>query len=149
MRRLEVPLWVAIILKSQDKCNVVAPDWLSLSYLRRKYEEEVKTPHKFSDLPGSWLEVSKILLAKASDDLPEPAHQFKSILQDLREIRLAKSRKGLMELNESNIQLDGLSMMEINEIRPFVLTVMNQLRQLHETVSIEMQDDMQADDEEM
>ncbi|CUM65794.1 uncharacterized protein PRCAT00003442001 [Priceomyces carsonii] len=133
MRRERLPLWVALILKSQDKCNIVPPDWLNLIYLKEKYEDELRKPHKFSDLPWNWLEVSKILLARAPDDLADPSHQLRSIIQDLREVRLAKSRKGLRELNESNIQLKGLSLVEINEMRPFVLNVMNKLRILHDS----------------
>ncbi|ODV80936.1 DNA replication complex GINS protein PSF2 [Suhomyces tanzawaensis NRRL Y-17324] len=135
MRREEIPLWIAVVLKSQDKCSIVPPSWLNLTYLKEKYDEEIRKPLRFSDLPPNWLEVSKILLAKASDDLADPTHQLRSILQDLREIRLVKSRKGLRELNESNIQLNGLSLLEINELRPFVLTVMNKLRLLHDTIA--------------
>ncbi|KAK6198805.1 uncharacterized protein RJT21DRAFT_51269 [Scheffersomyces amazonensis] len=133
MRREQVPLWVALILKSQDKCSIVPPKWLNVVYLKDKYDEEVRNPNQFSSLPWHWLEISKILLARAADDLTDPSHQLRSILQDLREIRLVKSRKGLKELNESNIVLNGLSLLEINELRPFVLTVMNKLRQLHDT----------------
>lgn len=135
MRREKVPIWVALILKSQDKCNIVPPKWLNLVYLKEKYDEEIKFPLKFSSLPWNWLEISKVLLSRASDDLSDPSHQLRSIIQDLREIRLVKSRKGLKELNESNIQLMGLSLLEINELRPFVLGVMNKLRQLHDTTA--------------
>lgn len=135
MRRERVPLWVALILKSQDKCNIVPPKWLELDFLKMKYEEEMKLPHKFSELPWHWLEISKILLSKAPDDLSDPSNKLKSIIQDLREIRLVKSRKGLKELNESNIQLDGLSFMEINELRPYILNVMDKLMNLHDSIS--------------
>jgi GINS complex subunit 2 len=135
MRREKVPIWIALILKSQDKCNIVPPKWLNLVYLKEKYDEEIKFPLKFSSLPWNWLEISKVLLSRASDDLSDPSHQLRSIIQDLREIRLVKSRKGLKELNESNIQLMGLSLLEINELRPFVLGVMNKLRQLHDTTA--------------
>ncbi|CAH2350070.1 DNA replication complex GINS protein Psf2p [[Candida] railenensis] len=135
MRRANIPLWIALILKSQDKCNIVPPDWLTVAYLKSRYDEELAQPHRFSSLPWHWLETSKILLARASDDLSDSTSQLKSIIQDLREVRLVKSRKGLRELNESNIQLDGLSLLEINELRPFVLSVMNKLRQLHESVT--------------
>jgi GINS complex subunit 2 len=133
MRREQVPLWVALILKSRDKCSIVPPEWLNLTFLREKYEEEIKKPTRFSSLPSNWLEISKIILARAPDDLEDPSHLLRSIIQDLREIRLVKSRKGLKELNESNIQLNDLSLLEINEIRPFVLQVMNKLRKLHDT----------------
>lgn len=146
MRRERLPLWVALILKSQDKCNIVPPDWLNLVYLKEKYEQELKYPHMFSDLPFNWLEMSKILLVRAHDDLPDPTHLLRSILQDLREIRLVKLRKGLNELNESHLTLTRLSHMEINEMRPFVLGVMNKMRQLHET-TVEEEAEMDSDDE--
>lgn len=141
MRRSQVPIWVALILKSQGKCNIVPPDWLNMVYLKEKYDQEVKHANKFSDLPWNWIEISKMLLTKATDDLPDPSHQLRSLIQDLREIRLVKSRKGLKELNESNIQLDGLSMLEINELRPFVLGVMNKLRQINDSVDVPVEVD--------
>lgn len=99
------------------------------------YEQEKKYPEMFSSLPWNWLELSKVLIAKASDDLPDSSTQLRSVIKDLREIRQLKSKRGLRELNESNIQLNGLSLMELNEIRPFVILVMDKLRQLHESVS--------------
>ncbi|CAX44735.1 DNA replication complex GINS protein PSF2, putative [Candida dubliniensis CD36] len=133
MRRELVPLWVALILKSQDKCNIVPPKWLTVAYLKERYDDEIRKPLQFSDLPWNWLELSKILLEKAPDDLSDPVDQLRTVIQDLRETRLVKSKKGLKELNESNIQLNGLSLLEINELRPFVIPVMNKLRQLYET----------------
>ena len=137
MRREQVPLWVALILKFQDKCNIVPPDWLNLAFLKARYEEEVRRPQQFSDLPWNWIATLKIFLARAADDLQDPTHELRSVTYDLREIRLAKAQKGLNELNESNIRLDGLSLIEINEMRPFVLKVMNKLRQLHDTKATE------------
>lgn len=147
MRRIEVPLWVALILKSQGKCNIVPPDWLNYAYLKEKYDEEKKFVDLFSLLPWNWLEVSKVLLHSAADDIHDSSSQIKSIIQDLREVRQLKARRGLKELNESNIQLNGLSLMEINEIRPFVLNVMNKLRQLHESTNEgeDVQDNYESD----
>ncbi|KAM9892649.1 hypothetical protein OXX69_011951, partial [Metschnikowia pulcherrima] len=65
MRRTDVPLWIALILKSQGKCNIIMPDWLSCDRLLETYEREKKFPHVFSKLPWNWLELSKIMLTKA------------------------------------------------------------------------------------
>lgn len=143
-----MPLWVALILKSQGKCNIVPPQWLNLIYLKDKYDEERANPMKFSDLPWNWIELSKILLAKAADDLFDPVHQLRSVLQDLKEIRQIKTRKGLKEVNESNIGLTGLSLLEINEIRPFMLTVMNKLREIHDTIEPDDEIDINDDQED-
>ena len=49
-------------------------------------------------------------------------------------------------MNESNIQLNGLSLLEINELRPFVIPVMNKLRQLYDTTQ---SNTINADDQDM
>lgn len=147
MRREKVPLWVALILKFQDKCNIVPPDWLNLAFLKAKYDEEVRHTQQFSELPWNWIAILKIFLARAADDLQDPTHELRSIIQDLREIRLAKAQKGLNELNESNIRLDGLSLIEINEMRPFVLKVMNKLRQLHDSTVTQGEQQVEDDDQ--
>lgn len=136
-----MPLWIALILRNQGKCNIVAPNWLTVDYLKEKYDEELKFPDMFSDLPWNWIELSKILLTKALEDLPDSSTQLRSLIQDLREVRLLKSRRGLRELNESNIQLNGISLMEINELRPFILSVMGKLGQLHDSVAEEDDND--------
>ena len=40
-QKVSIPIWLAIILKKQNKISLVPPPWLSRSYLKRKYEEEV------------------------------------------------------------------------------------------------------------
>ena len=100
----------------------------------------------FSSLPWNWLEMSKILIARAADDLSDSSTQLRSIIKDLREIRQLKSKRGLRELNESNIQLNGLSLMELNELRPFALSVMEKMRQLHD--SVQTTNDQASDESE-
>ncbi|ODV84368.1 hypothetical protein CANARDRAFT_190901, partial [[Candida] arabinofermentans NRRL YB-2248] len=134
LSRKTTPLWLSVLLKNQDKCNIVIPDWLTTEYLKSKYAEELNNPTHFSKLPWHWLPISKKLLDAASDDFIDPPHEIRSLIQDIREVRLVKARKGIRELNEVYIQLDGLSLMEINEIRPFIVTVMDQLRKVHDSV---------------
>lgn len=137
MRRAQVPLWVALILKAQDKCNIVPPLWLNCLSLEAKLEDEKKHPDAFSNLPWNWLEMSHIFLTRAPDDVADNKSKLKVLVQDLREARLLKSKRGMKELNESNILLNGLSLMEMNEIRPSVLLIMNRLRQLYESTEAE------------
>lgn len=137
MRRTEVPLWIALILKSQNKCNIVMPDWFGFALLTEKYNQELRHSDSFSKLPWNWIEISRLLLLKAEDDLQDPPNKLRSVLQDLREARQSKARRGLRELNESNVQLDGSSAIEINEIRPFVLGVMAELRSIQNSLMTE------------
>lgn len=121
------------------------PEWLNLTYLRDMYEQEKLKPLQFSSLPSNWLELSKILLAKAPDDISDLSHHLRSIIQDLREIRLVKIKNGLRELNEANMELTNLSLMEINEIRPFILQVMNKLGKLYEASKTVDEDENEYD----
>lgn len=130
MNRIQVPIWLALILKAQKKCNIVPPGWLTLKKLQELYQFEITTLESFSELPTNWLEISKIFFENAPDDLADESHKLKSLVQDLKEIRLIKIKKGLTLVNESHLQLDNLSLMEINEIRPFVVSVMNKLTAL-------------------
>lgn len=75
-----------------------------------------------------------MLLDKASDDLVDPPHQLRAIVQDLREVRLTKSRIGIKELNAAYLQLDNLSMTEISTLKPFCINVMGKLIDISKTV---------------
>lgn len=132
LHRVSVPLWFAVILKSQRKCSIVPPKWLTVSKLQELYKYELNETQSFSSLPHNWLELSKIFFDEAPDDLQDEAHKLKSLIQDLKEIRLIKVKRGLGLINESHLQLDNLSIMEINEIRPFVVQIMTKLTDLDE-----------------
>lgn len=134
MQRVDVPLWFALILKSQRKCSLVPPEWLSCKSLQEFYQFETSELDSFSKLPYNWLELSKIFFEKAFDDMNDEVHRLKSLIQDLKEIRMIKVKKGLKLVNESHLQLDNLSLMEINEIRPFVVDVMTKLTTLTDAV---------------
>jgi GINS complex subunit 2 len=151
MRRTSVPLWVAVLLKKQGRCNIVSPDWLNEENLKKVASDEARHADRFSDLPWHWMEISQSLLAVAGDDIPSPTSVVRSLLKDIREARQAKARAGLVELNESHMQMDNLGAMEINEIRPFVGLVMDQMRRvrsLTEETGEENEDEIEDDNDE-
>ncbi|CAI4034349.1 hypothetical protein SMKI_10G1360 [Saccharomyces mikatae IFO 1815] len=131
MRSTEVALWIALLLKQQSKCSIVAPQWLTTKELDKKIQYEKTHPDRFSELPWNWLVLARILFSKAKDDFHDPIHELRGKIQDLREIRQAKVLKGLKYLNESHLQLDNLSLLEINELRPFITEIMDKLREIH------------------
>ncbi|KAK0190808.1 hypothetical protein F5146DRAFT_1045851 [Armillaria mellea] len=126
--KAQIPLWMALNLKSKKKCHIVAPDWLSVEYLQDSLTEET-TKKEFSSLPFRFAEIAKVLLDVASDDLQNP-DRLRSLLKDIREARQAKSREGLRQLDHSDLLLTRLCSMEINEIRPFFIKSMGVLTQL-------------------
>ncbi|KAJ8099996.1 hypothetical protein POJ06DRAFT_301829 [Lipomyces tetrasporus] len=143
MRRIEVPIWVALLLKKQSRCNIVPPQWLSEENLKITYDAEVSNMTRFSaNLPWEWIEVGELILGSAPDDLSSPPHVIRNLLRDIREVRQAKARAGLKNLNESYLQLDNVGGMELNEIRSFVTMAMNRLRIMQSTrEGVEQQED--------
>ncbi|CCH61023.1 hypothetical protein TBLA_0D05290 [Henningerozyma blattae CBS 6284] len=131
MKSTQVTLWVALILKQQAKCSIIAPAWLTVKELDRKIQYEQTHLDRFSEMPWNWLVLAQLLFNKAADDFHDPVHELRSRVQDLREIRQSKVLKGLQYLNESHLQLDNLSVLEINELRPFIIGVMDKLRDMH------------------
>lgn len=123
-----VPLWVASNLKLKKKCHIVPPDWLTVEALQEYLVAET-TENEFSTLPFRYLEISKVLLDIASDDLMHP-DRIRLLLKDIREARQAKIRQGLPGVGGPVVNIPNVSAMEINEVRPFFIKAMGVLQKL-------------------
>lgn len=145
MRRISIPLWLALLLKKQLRLNIAPPKWLEEDNLKRVYEEEKNVKDRFVQLPWHWMEIGQALLDGAPDDLASPAHVIRNLLRDIREVRQAKTRAGLNELDDSHLQMDNLGLMEINEIRPFVSMVMDELRKIKAVTNDDQEEEEQED----
>lgn len=79
-------------------------------------------------LPFHWFEMSELLLDAASDDIAD-ADEVRRLLRDIREVRLAKMRRGVEALSGDGegVRLDGIGAMEVSESRGFVKGVMEGL----------------------
>lgn len=133
MNSCEVKLWLALLLKQQGKCNIVVPGWLTLQQLDKYLDYELKNPSRFSTLPWNWIVLAHILFYRCPDDFQDPIHLLRSKVQDLRDVRLGKVNKGLQYLNESHLQLENLSLMEINEMRIYACGIMDKLTNIHQS----------------
>ncbi|EPE31032.1 hypothetical protein GLAREA_03999 [Glarea lozoyensis ATCC 20868] len=81
-------------------------------------------------LPYHWLELGEILLQACSDDVSEP-DKVRTLLRDLREVRMAKMRSITKHLEGGGVvSLEGVGAMEVAEGRQFVVGVMDGLRKL-------------------
>jgi hypothetical protein len=79
-------------------------------------------------LPYHWLELSHMLLSHASDDFEEP-DTVRGLLRDLKEVRMAKLRKGIRVLEAgAGVQMNGVGALEIAESRSFISGVVDGLR---------------------
>ncbi|KAI8601316.1 Psf2-domain-containing protein [Dissophora ornata] len=124
----KVPLWMAITLKKKQKCNIVAPKWMTVESLQKSLKEE-QEQDRFSPLPYHYMETAQILLENACDDIPS-ADTVRTLLKDLREARQSKARQGVAALGLTYLQMDNISLMEINEIRPFFTKAFYEIQKL-------------------
>ena len=110
--RTQVPLWLAINLRKQQKCEIIIPDWVK--QLKQKIEMEEQQPLqageqeeeidnlKLDEMPENWREIIKLLEA----DL---AVNFKSLI-DRREAILKIS---VHELFKYALESESLSMNDV------------------------------------
>jgi len=72
-----------------------------------------------------------MLLEAASDDLFEP-DSIRRLMRDLREVRVAKMRKGIEVLSGEGegVRLDGIGAMEVAESRGLITGVIDGLRKI-------------------
>lgn len=105
-------------------------------------------------LPYHYYEFAEMLLDAAADDIASP-DETRSLLRDIREVRLAKMRKGFGAISDGSeiMRLDGVGAMELAESRQFIIGVMNGLRGLtanrqteDETLRNEREDTIEYDE---
>lgn len=133
LRRSEVPLWVAVLLKRQDRCTIIFPNWLDVTYLKTLFEKEQEDQTRFAALPYLWQPLSDILTSEAADDFQGNLDELNQQLQELRELRLTKVRAGILNVNDSNLQMDGIGAQELNTIRPLLSKTMRTLQAIRDT----------------
>ncbi|KAG0201950.1 DNA replication protein psf2 [Mortierella sp. GBA30] len=128
----KVPLWMAISLKKKQKCNIVAPKWMTVESLQKSLKDE-QEQDRFSALPYHYMEIAQLLLENACDDVPS-ADAVRTLLKDLREARQSKARQGVAALGLTYLQMDNIGLMEINEIRPFFTKAFYEIQKLKPAV---------------
>ncbi|PZC84741.1 hypothetical protein B5X24_HaOG204289 [Helicoverpa armigera] len=129
---LNVPLWLAMMLKQKQKCRIVPPDWMELDTLENIKEEE-KRSRFFTKMPNEhYMVEAKLILGAASEDVPNAA-EIKTIIKDIWDIRMSKLRTSMDALMKSGGgygRLDHLTMMEINSAKPLLPAAMDYLLQI-------------------
>ncbi|XP_063620925.1 probable DNA replication complex GINS protein PSF2 [Cydia splendana] len=129
---MNVPLWLAVMLKQKQKCRMVPPDWMDIEVLEGIKEAE-KTSRFFTKMPNEhYMVEAKLILGTAPEDVPRAA-EIKTIIKDIWDIRMSKLRTSmdaLMKAGGSYGRLDHLTMMEINSVKPLLPEAMDELHRI-------------------
>lgn len=123
---VQVPLWLAIHLRKQDKCRIKPPDWMDAESLKRVLRVEKDDAQTFEPLPFHYVEIAEQLLLVASSDFPDAA-RLRTVLKDISDQRGLKVHDGLrhMDAETTAVKLNNLSGMEVNSVRDFLATGMD------------------------
>lgn len=77
----------------------------------------------------NYMVVTKLLLGYASDDIPR-ANEIRTIVKDIWDIRMSKIRSSVNKLvanMDSYADVNNLTIMEINSIRPLLPQALDQI----------------------
>ncbi|CAG8629506.1 10035_t:CDS:2 [Cetraspora pellucida] len=129
--KTNVPIWVALTLKSQKLCKIISPSWLTVETLTILLDAETKET-KFSAVPFYYAEISRMLLQSAEDDLRSPG-ELRMLLQQLKEKRENKIRIGLANLEPIPHKINNISAREIHIMRPTFSMLFDSLHKMQET----------------
>ncbi|KAA0186926.1 DNA replication complex GINS protein PSF2 [Fasciolopsis buskii] len=132
-----VPLWVALLLRQQQKCRIVPPDWLTVEKLNACKESEetdsgcTTSPHR------QYMEIATLLLQHAAEDIQNP-ETVRTIVRDLWDIRVGKlvaSVNGFISSGASTARVSHLTNLELTTLRNFLTNSMDQLTSLRRAAS--------------
>ncbi|KAI6183043.1 DNA replication complex GINS protein PSF2 [Aphelenchoides bicaudatus] len=118
----DVPLWLGLYLKRRHKCTIAAPEWMNIENLTRMVAAEAAI-QTLTRVPEHYVEISKIILNKASDDIAD-ADQLMTLIMDLRDKREAKLRTSIQrfvgQAGVAYAALTNLTRFEAAHFRPFL-----------------------------
>ncbi|CDW78705.1 dna replication complex gins protein psf2 [Stylonychia lemnae] len=123
-----VPLWLAIYLKSRNKCSIQLPKWLDYSCLLTIKSIEKEIVAEFSpDLPYYYYEIATLLFNNCSDEFSGVGQQssnlqkLKSVIEDIYEVRKEKLLKSIRSVKAEDtpiMNLSSIGAVELNQVRP-------------------------------
>jgi GINS complex subunit 2 len=128
---IDLPLWLAVYLKRNQRCQIQCPEWLEAERLAQLLEEE-RTMPGFVPLPYHYVEIGTLLLDAAAGDI-EDAQRVRALLMDLQNVRQEKIRRGMgvvlsrtAEGDVPNaIKMNNVSAIEIQGVRDFMTSTMS------------------------
>ncbi|XP_012144613.1 DNA replication complex GINS protein PSF2-like protein [Megachile rotundata] len=126
---VKVPIWLAVNLKQQQKCRILAQDWMDVNSLNEAKEDE-KLSKLFTKMPSNhYIDEAQLLLNVASDDIPD-SDAIRTAIKDIWDIRMSKLRTSVDAFLKSeglHAKLDHLTAMEINSVRPLLPHTLDQM----------------------
>ncbi|VDD84380.1 unnamed protein product [Mesocestoides corti] len=117
----EVPLWVALYLRQQQKCRIVPPPWLSVEGLTEFKEAEDMEAGCTAPPHPHYTELATLLLQHAPSDLANH-EQVRTLVKDLWDARVGK-----FVASVNSFLLSGASTARVSQLTPLELATARNL----------------------
>ena len=121
---IKIPLWLAVKYRNNNQCKILIPSTYENSYLNGVLESEKENKTSLFDLPPNFFEISNILFNNAEDDF-EDIKKTRCFVADIKTIRQNKINNMLKNIKNDDLylKLNGLTSMELEQIRPLLKSI--------------------------
>ena len=121
---IKIPLWLAVKYRNNNQCKIIIPSTYENSYLNGVLESEKQNKVSLFDLPPNFFEISNILFNNAEDDF-EDIKKTRCFVADIKTIRQNKINNMLKNIKNDDLylKLNGLTSMELEQIRPLLKSI--------------------------
>ena len=121
---IKIPLWLAVKYRINNQCKIIIPSTYENSYLNGVLESEKQNKVSLFDLPPNFFEISNILFNSAEDDF-EDIKKSRCFVADIKTIRQNKINNMLKNIKNDDLylKLNGLTSMELEQIRPLLKSI--------------------------
>lgn len=122
----KVPIYIAITLKKSNKCKIRLPSYFDTELLKDLLQKEEEN-EDYQSLHPFFFEISCYIKECYNvDNIDEKM----VLINKIKYIRYKKTHEGLKILDARAINLNNLTSWEFNEIKPFLLTVMEEAKEI-------------------
>lgn len=121
---IKIPLWLAVKYRNNNQCKILIPSIYENSYLNGVLESEKDNKTSLFDLPPNFFEISNILFNNAEDDFDD-IKKTRCFVADIKTIRQNKINNMLKNIKDDDLylKLNGLTSMELEQIRPLLKSI--------------------------
>lgn len=103
----EVPIWLALYLKKRGKCTILLSEDFSVQLLKAKIKEETESKGSLTKINHNFFEIFDVVAKAAKDDI-EDFESVRSMVDDLKERRMAKISRRIQKMDLKTTKFEEL-----------------------------------------
>lgn len=112
-----VPIHIAIFMSKSNLCRIPLPHYLSPTYLQEIRQKETENDSEYASIYPYIFELYDDILNCINENVEES----RLLINDIKEIRMRKSRNGLVNIDGHALNLNNLTVYEYEEIKEMLL----------------------------